>query len=115
MSNIFSKYQKELAGVKVIDSSQAYVYNPKTNKKDLLNPNYEFVGKIDMNMPNFILKANRPNRKTAYVEEVSCLPKRLKSDVVNHFYDKKGKRNNKTKAYLVRTDRLNAKGSGVVR
>lgn len=30
MSNIFSKYQKELASVKVIDSAQAYVYNPKT-------------------------------------------------------------------------------------
>ncbi len=115
MSNIFSKYEKELAGVKVIDSSLAYVYNPRTKKKDLLNPNFEFVGKIDMSMPNFILKANRPNRKTGYIEEVSCLPKRLKVDVVNHFYNKKGKRNNKTKAYLIRTDRRRAKGSGVVR
>ena len=35
MSNIFSKYEKQLSGVKVIDSSKAYVYNPKTNKNDL--------------------------------------------------------------------------------
>ena len=115
MSNIFSKYQKELAGVKVIDSSRAYVYNPKTKKKDLLNPNFEFIGKIDTNMPNFILKANRPNCKTAYIEDANVLPKRVKVDLVNHFYNKKGKRNKKTKAYLVRTDRHSAKGSGVVR
>lgn len=115
MSNIFSKYEKELAGVKVIDSSQAYIYNPKTKKKDLLNPTFDFVGKIDMNMPNFILKANKPNCKTGYIEEVSCLPKRLKIDIVNHFYDKKGMKNRKTKAYLVRTDRHRAKGSGVIK
>ena len=115
MSNIFSKYEKELAGVKVIDSSQAYIYNTRTKKKDKLNPNFHFVGKIDMSMPNFILKANKPNRKTGYIEEVSILPKRLKVDIVNHFYNKQGKRNNKTKAYLIRTDRGRAKGSGVVR
>lgn len=115
MSNIFSKYQKELAGVKVIDSSRAYIYNPKTKKNDLLNPNLDFVGKIDMSMPNFILKANKPNCKTGYVEEVSCLPKRLKIDIVNHFYNKNGIRNKKTKAYLIRTDRRGARGSGVVR
>lgn len=28
MSNIFSKYQKELAGVKLIDSTEAFVFNP---------------------------------------------------------------------------------------
>lgn len=115
MSNIFSKYQKELAGVRVINSTQAYVYNPKTKKKDLLNPMYDFVGKIDTNMPNLILKANRPKCKTAYIEDSNVLPKRVKQDLVNHFYDKKGMRNKKTKAYLVRADRQRAKGSGVVR
>jgi len=115
MSNIFSKYQKELAGVKVIDSSKAFVYNPKTKKKDKLNPRYDFVGKIDTNMPNFILKANKSNCKTGYIEEVSSLPKRLKVDIVNHFYDKNGKRNKRTKAYLIRTDRRGTSGSGVVK
>lgn len=115
MSNIFSKYQKELAGVRVINSRQAYVYNPKTKKFDMLNPNYDFVGKIDTDMPNVILKANRPNCKTAYIEDSNVLSKRVKQDLVNHFYNKKGMRNNRTKAYLVRTDRHRAKGSGVVR
>ena len=115
MSNIFSKYQKELAGVKLIDSTEAFVFNPKTKRKDLINPNFDFVGKIDTTLPNFILKANKPNCKTAYVEEVSCLPKRLKCDLVNHFYDKKGVRNKKTKAYLVRTDSGKLGGYGIVR
>lgn len=115
MSNIFNKYQKELAGVEVIDSSNAYVFNSKTGKKDLPNPKYDFVGKIDINMPNFVLKMNKQNCKTDFVEDVSSLPKRLKKEIVNHFYDKKGKRNLKSKAYLIRTDKTKPKGSGVVR
>lgn len=115
MSNIFSKYEKELAGIKVIDSSEAYVYNPKTKRRDLPNPQYGFVGKVDSSMPNFVLKMNKPKCKTGYIEDVSCLPKRLKCDIVNHFYDKQGKRNKKTRAYLVRTDKHVAKGSGIVK
>lgn len=114
MSNIFSIYEKALSGVKVVKSQDAFVYNPKTGKIDLPNPKYDFVGKIDMEMPNFILKMNKPNCKTAYVEDVSSLPKRLKQDLVDHFYDKNGKRNGKTKAYLIRTDGVVAKGSGRV-
>lgn len=114
MSNIFSMYEKALSGVKVLDTQDAFVYNPKTRKKDLPNPKYDFVGKVDMDMPNFILKVNKPNCKTAFVEDVSCLPKRLKRDLVDHFYDKDGKRNGKNKAYLIRTDGVVAKGSGRV-
>ena len=115
MSNIFSKYQKELAGVRVITSRNAFVYNPKTKKRDLPNPNYEFVGKIDITYPHVILKMNKVNCKTAYVEDSNILPKRVKQDLVKHFFDKRGKKNTITKAYLVRTDRQRAKGSGVVR
>lgn len=114
MSNIFSKYEKALSGVKVIKSQEAFVYNPKTRKKDLPNPKYEFVGKIDTSMPNFILKMNKVDCKTAYIEDVSCLPKRLKRDLVDHFYNKKGEKNSRTKAYLIRTDGVVAKGSGRV-
>ena len=114
-NDIFSKYDKALSGVKVIDSKKAYVYNPKTKKYDLPNPRYEFVGKVDLNMPNFVLKMNKTDCKTDYVEDVSSLPKRLKSDLVKHFYDNKGKRNAKTKAYLIRTDKRSAKGAGVIK
>lgn len=84
MSNIFSKYEKELAGIKVIDSSNAYVYNPKTKRRDLPNPKFDFVGKIDSSMPNFVLKMNKSKCKTGYIEDVSCLPKRLKSDIIRY-------------------------------
>lgn len=114
MSNIFSMYEKALSGVKVIDSQEAFVYNPKTKKYNLPNPKYDFVGKVDMAMPNFILKMNKPKCKTAYVEDVASLPKRLKRDLVDHFYDKNGERNEKKKAYLIRTDGVAAKGSGRV-
>lgn len=93
-----------MSGVKVIDSNDAYIYNNKTKRKDIPNPKYDFVGKVDANMPNFILKMNKTSCKTGFIEEVSCLPKRVKSDLVNHFYDKNGNRNRRQKAYLVRTD-----------
>lgn len=114
MSNIYSMYEKALSGVKVIDSREAYVYNPKSGKNDLPNPNYKFVGKIDVAMPNFILKMNKANCKTEFVEDVASLPKRLKNDLVNHFYDKHGVRNKRTKAYLIRTDQTAINGSGRV-
>lgn len=115
MSNIFSSYEKALSGVKVIGASSAYVYNPKTGKKDLPNPNLKFVGKVDIEMPNVILKMNKYGCKTDYVEDVNVLPKRVKKDIVNHFYDKNGNRNLKTKAYLIRTDSNKTKGAGVVK
>ncbi len=115
MSNIFSKYQKELAGVKVITSKNAFVYNPKTKKRDLPNPNYDFVGKIDIKYPHVILKMNKTRCKTSYIEDAHVLPKRVKQDLVKHFFDKHGNKNTITKAYLVRTDRRGARGSGVVR
>ena len=115
MSNVFSKYNKELAGVKIVDSKQAYIYNPKTKKYDLPNPSLDFVGKIDTAFSSFILKMNKPNSKTGYVDEVAALPKRLKNELVNHFYDKNGKRNKKTKAYLARTDKKGTRGAGVVK
>lgn len=112
MSSVFSKYEKELAGVKLIDSNAAYVFNPKTKCKDLPNPQYEFVGIVDSKMPNFILKMHKAKCKTGYIEDVASLPKRLKADIVNHFYDAHGNRNKKTKAYLVRTDKHTVKGAG---
>lgn len=115
MSNIFTKYNKELAGVKIIDSKHAYVYNRKTKKYDLLNPSFNFVGKIDTAFPSFILKMNKVNSKTGYVDDVSALPKRLKGELVDHFFDKKGKRNRKTKAYLIRTDKHGTHGAGIVK
>jgi len=104
MSNAYSKNKKELAGVKVVSSSEVWLYNKKTGEKDKLNPDLDFVGKVDMSMPSVILKANRRDKKTAYVEDVCALPKRTKNEIINHFFDSNGKRNKKKVGYLIRTD-----------
>ena len=103
MSNIFAKYTKELSGVRVISSDKAFM--PTKNGRVYPNPDYDIIGKVDVAMPNVILKANRDGHKTAYIEDTSALTKKTKGELVNFFYNKNGKRNNRTKAYLVRTDR----------
>ena len=102
MSNIFAKYRKELSGVKVVSKDKAFVTNKKGNSYP--NPNYDIVGKVDISLPNVILKANRDGFKTFFIEDTSELTKKTKSDLINFFYNKKGKRNNRKIAYLVRTD-----------
>ena len=111
MSNKYSPTQKELAGVKVVPASDVWVYNPKTGRPDKLNPNMDIVGKVDTAMPGMVLKANLRDKKTGFVEDVSALPKRTKGELVNHFYDERGRRNSREVAYLVRTDK-DAKGKG---
>ena len=102
MSNIFAKYRKELSGVKVVSKDKAFIKNKKGNSYP--NPNYDIVGKVDISLPNVILKANRDGYKTTFIEDTSELTKKTKSDLINFFYDKKGNRNNRRIAYLVRTD-----------
>ncbi len=105
MSNVYSKYRKELAGVKVVTSHEAYVFNNRTKRRNLPNPNFDIVGKVDMTMPNMILKANREDHRTDFIDDVSSLTKITKKSLVSHFYNEKGKRNTRTTAYLVRTDK----------
>ncbi len=102
MSSIYSKNRKELAGVKVVSAKDVW---ENRGGKYRLRTDVDIVGKVEMPMPNFILKANNDNRKTDYIDDVSALPKRTKRDLVSHFYDKSGKRNKNSVAYLVRTDK----------
>ena len=113
MSNVFSKYRKELAGVKVVSSKEAWLYTKKG--KPYLNPEYNIIGKVDSAFPNFVLKANKKGFKTGYIEDTSALTKTTKERLVEHFYDKKGKRTANKVAYLVREDNKKAGGSGVVK
>ncbi len=102
MSSTFSKNKKELAGVKVVSSKDVW---EKKNNKFRIKQNVNVVGKVELPLSNFVLKANNENRKTGYIEDVSSLPKRTKNEIVNHFYDNAGKRNKNTVAYLIRTDK----------
>lgn len=113
MSNIFSKYRKELAGVKVLSADK--VWKHTSTGKPYLDPKYNVIGKVDSAFPNFVLKANKLGFKTGYIEDTSALTKTTKERLVEHFYDKKGKRTANKVAYLVREDNKKAGGSGVVK
>lgn len=102
MSSIFSKNNKELAGVKIVSAND--VWSVK-NKKVRLRNDISIVGKVDASFPNFIMKATNKNCKTGYVDDVFALPKRAKNDLINHFYDNKGIRTRHRGAYIVRTDK----------
>lgn len=102
MSNVYSKNKKELAGVRVVPAKT--VWSKNRNGTYSLRKDIDIVGKVELPMPNFILKANNTGRQTSYVDDVSALPSRTKKDLVSHFYDKSGKRNKNSVAYLVRTD-----------
>lgn len=106
MSSTYSKNKKELSGVKVVPAF--YVWE-KSNKKFFLRRDVDIVGKVELPLSNFVLKANNENRQTGYIEDVSSLTKRTKNELVNHFYDKTGKRTKNTVAYLIRTDKKSKK------
>ena len=96
MSRKYQPKTKEYAQVKVISSSQAYVNNK-------LNPNDEFIGKIDRDMPNMVIKVNREGQKTKFVEDTCNLTKKTKGEIVDFFKNNKtSKGNSRKKAYIVR-------------
>lgn len=90
-------YSLNRRGVRLIDAREAWIIGK--NGKKRLNPKYRFVGKIEMTMPNMIVSAT-DKQKPSYRGDVSELPRPAKKQIVDHFYDEKGKRNKKTVAYF---------------
>ena len=95
MSNV--NYTLNRRGVRLIGANEAWVHGK--NGKRRLNPKFAFVGKINVSMPNMIVSAS-DNRKLSYRGDVNELPRIAKKQIVDHFYDDKGKRNRKTVAYF---------------
>lgn len=95
MSNV--NYSLKNKGVRLIPSSDAWVITKNGNKR--LNPKYKFVGKVEMTMPNMIVTAS-DKKKPKFKGNTYDLNRTAKSQIVDHFYDDKGKRNKKTVAYF---------------
>lgn len=95
MSNV--NYSLKHKGVRLISSSQAWVKGKNGKRK--LNPQYYFVGKVEMSMPNMIVTATDKN-KPRYKGNTYDLNRTAKGQIVEHFYDESGKRNRKTVAYF---------------
>ena len=90
-------YSLKHKGVRLIDAQEAWVKGK--NGKLRLNPKYHIVGKIDTRLPNMIVTAS-DKKKPKYKGNTYDLNATAKGQIVDHFYDDKGKRNKKTVAYF---------------
>lgn len=90
-------YSLKHKGVRLIDAQQAWVKGKNGSQR--LNPKYHFVGKIQITMPNMIVTA-RDKDKPQFKGNTYDLNRTAKKQIVEHFYDDKGKRNKKTVAYF---------------
>ena len=84
-------------GVRLVPADKAWVKG--SNGKYHLNRDYAFVGKVDLTMPNMIVTA-KSNAKPSFRGDTHELNRTAKKQIIEHFYDDKGKRNKKTVAYL---------------
>jgi hypothetical protein len=95
MSNI--NYSLNNKGVRLIPAEKAWI---KTKNGRLrLNPKYKIIGKMDVSMPNMIVTAS-DKKKPSYKGNTYDLNSTAKKQIVEHFYNDKGKRNKKTVAYF---------------
>ena len=90
-------YSLKHKGVRLIPADEAWVKGK--NGKMKLNSKYNFVGKIETSMPNMILSAS-DQKKPKFKGNTYDLNREAKKQVVEHFYDEKGKRNKRTVAYF---------------
>ena len=90
-------YSLKHKGVRLISSEDAWVKGKNGKRK--LNSKYFFVGKIDTRMPNMIIKASDKGKPT-YKGNTYDLNSTAKKQIVEHFYDKNGKRNKRFIAYF---------------
>lgn len=90
-------YSLNHKGVRLVDAREAWIIEKNGNKR--LNPKYHFVGKIEMTMPNMIVTAS-DKRKPKFKGNTYDLNRTAKSQIIDHFYDDKGKRNKKSVAYF---------------
>lgn len=83
-------YSLKHKGVRLISAEEAWVKGK--NGKQKLNSQYTFVGKIDTKLPNMIVTAS-DKKKPKYKGSTYDLNRTAKSQIVDHFYDERGKRN----------------------
>ena len=90
-------YSLKHKGVRLISSEEAW--RRGKGGKEILNPKYHFVGRMNVAMPNMIVTAS-DKKKPTYKGNTYDLNVTAKRQIVSHFYDEKGKRNRKTVAYF---------------
>ena len=100
-------YSLKHKGVKFISSEKAWVRTKKGKSK--LNPKYHFVGKMDAKMPNMIISASDKG-KPKYKGSTHDLCSPAKKQIIDHFFNEKGQRNNRRTAYFGVLKENNSRG-----
>lgn len=100
-------YSLKHKGVKLISSEKAWVRTKKGKSK--LNPKYHFVGKMDAKMPNMIISASDKG-KPKYKGSTHDLCSPAKKQIIDHFFNEKGQRNNRRTAYFGVLKENNSRG-----
>lgn len=59
MSSTYSKNDKTYAGAQLLAAKDVWIIR---NGKPILRKDIDIIGKVDVSMPNFVVKANNPNR-----------------------------------------------------
>ena len=90
-------YSLKHKGVKLVPASEAWIVGK--NGRMRLNPDYTFVGKIDLRLPNIIISHSEKS-KPKYKGSTHDLCAPAKRQIVEHFFDDRGRRNNNRVAYF---------------
>ena len=90
-------YSLNHKGVRLISADDAWIKGK--NGKRRLNPDYQFVGKIDTKLPNMIISAS-DKKKPKFKGNTYDLNREAKKQIIEHFYDDTGKRNRRSVAYF---------------
>ena len=90
-------YSLKNKGVRLISAEEAWVQGKNGKRK--LSPKYLFIGKIDTKLPNMITTAS-DKTKPKFKGNTCDLNSKAKGQIIDHFYEKDGKRNRRKVAYF---------------
>lgn len=90
-------YNLKSKGVRLLSADSVWIKGK--NGKYKINLKYEVLGKMDISMPCLLISV-RDKKKPVYKGSTYDLNTTAKKQIVEHFYDEKGKRNKKTVAYF---------------
>lgn len=103
-----TSYNRKTISARLIPSSEAWVRTKKGGIR--LNPNYDFIGKLDIRMPNVLISPSDSKRPT-YRLDTANLCNKAKEQMVEHFFDENGKRTRKTVAYFGKPKKISKQRS----
>ena len=91
MSRKFQEKDKDLSKLKVVTSDKVWDLKKKRKGKPTLSKKYSIYGKVEVGTSAFVTTTNSIGENNKFIENTSCLPKKIKNDIVDLFKNKKKK------------------------